>query len=83
MKNCFIEGEYRPDSLVDIAKLIQKSIITYQQENPDDNMPELAQGYAFGQVMRLGKGRYNPCTIKTLINLERSVYTPATMLQLC
>lgn len=65
-------------SVVDIAKLIQDSIIEYQTKNPNDMSQENAEEYAIGQVLRLGRGIFDPNVICSMVNLERSVYNIGT-----
>ena len=69
-------------SVADIGKLISKAIQHYQDVVNDEDNPHYvvdARDYAFRQAMRLGKGVFNPATIESMVNMERSIWRPGTI----
>lgn len=68
-------------NLLDIATLIQLSIVSYQELHPEDTTQKGPADYALKKVLTLGKGIYNPDFFKRMISLERSCYRGDTMLQ--
>ena len=61
-------------NIVTIAKLIQDSIKEYQMLNPDCSSQKEIEDYAVGQVMKFGRGHYNPKIVQAMVGMERSVY---------
>lgn len=70
-----------PYNIAHLAEVIQLSIREYYTNNPNDIRENGARKLAMDNVMRFGKGKYNPTIIESLINMERSCYPKPVCLQ--
>lgn len=66
------------NNLVELATDIQRLIKDYQTIYPEEKQSKVIQDYVLQALMIKSKGKSNPETLKHMISLERSVYTPNT-----
>lgn len=62
------------DNIVEISKFIQKSMIEFQENNPDNTYEHLIRDYVLRKTMQFTKGKCDPTTIKSLICMEKSIF---------
>lgn len=68
-----VENGKDRNNIVDIAKLLQDSMIEFQELHSDASQESIEE-YAVKKVMEFGRGIYNPQIIKAMACMERSVY---------
>ena len=75
---------YDRRSVAAVGRLVADSIKHYQDSIPEAEVPNSANGavdFAVGQVLKLGKGTFNPIVVQAMVVMEGKAWKPGTMLQ--